>query len=247
MTLRRRPSKRDVEKAHYEREARLAFGHAGRSTVQSVSQASTPSMGQEIDEAKRLAAKHDPSRQSACRLCGQTTGRDWTEVAGWKLCRSCQPLLPGGLAAVLGHLLGQPVEPSEAVDVLDCVPSPNPCYFPGKWPSVAGQEHPWGHLPEDFAARGREALAQVRRLRDPSPKLNTYGSGCAWCGVSRSPRWTDAPWRDGRGRQARRWALCAQCHPWALAPVPTAAITGAAICSPPASGCAAHRGTTTSG
>ena len=208
---------RTVEKAHYEREARLAFGHAGRSTVQSVSQASTPSMGQEIDEAKRLAAKHDPSRQSACRLCGQTTGRDWDR--GRRV--ETVPLL----SAVAPRWSGRRARPSPRSTRraerggrrarLRAVAEPG--HFPGKWPSVAGQEHPWGHLPEDFAARGPEALAQVRRLRDPSPEAQHLRIGLCVVRCQSLAAGDRRPMaRRGRGRQARRWALCAQCHPWAL-------------------------------
>jgi hypothetical protein len=160
------------------------------------------SMGHQMDEERRLMAVHDPAVPSACRLCGQTVAKDWQEVAGWKTCRACVELL----------LIGVPVEDHETHELCERIPTDNPAYFVGRWPSDTGQATPWAHVAPTLAEHGREALRAMRVRGTLRP--NSTGRGCMACGVARSTSWTQAPWRWGNDRTAG--ALCAECAPWVL-------------------------------
>jgi hypothetical protein len=219
-------SKREREREHFNREARQMFGIGAK--VQGVSHATPTLMGAQINEEKRLAAVHDAGKPSACRLCGQTvepTTPGWRTVDGWKCCARCSGMLPtskrpqaarAALAAVWTDVLGIGVEAHEATPLGERLGLANPSYFVHRWATEPGSPTRWAHLDPELAVRGREALAGMRVEAEArsQPRPNTYGTGCAFCGVQRSTAWTTTPWRFGRGPQAPRAAACSDCEPW---------------------------------
>ena len=159
-------SRRDRERERYNREARQAFGVTAR--VSEPPAATGQPMSHALDEERRLTAKHDPTKPSGRRLCGVTVEPGAGEVAGWKCCRACLPLIAGGMGALLSALLAEAVEPSEAAEVLSRAGLPAPSYFLGRWPTDGGQPAPWAHLPDDYTERARMALRELRLRSDGS-------------------------------------------------------------------------------
>lgn len=210
-------TRRERERGRFDREARQTFGIRAQAAELSQLVEVPPSVALDIE--RRMYAKHDATKASGCRVCGVTlrgvegsAERPWSEIDGWKCCGPCQALLPGGLAALLSDLLGQPVQAAETVEVLDRMGSRSPAFFWDRWPSDPGHERRFAHLAPDFAERGRVALADVRG--DRQLRRSSSGRGCMACGRARSTRWVEVPWRWGSGRDAPRGSVCGDCLGW---------------------------------
>lgn len=207
-------ARRKAQADHFNSEYRALMGH--RPKVEGVSDATEQqSMRAAFDEAARLAAVHDPAKPSACRLCGRSVqpgAEGAREVAGWKCCPVCVALLPGGLAAVLSDVLGVAVEPGEVDEVAVRTRLGNPSYFLDGWANRPGEATRWAHVDPSLTAGVVAMLAEIRGRHIPRP--NTHGTGCCWCGVRTSVRWTTTPFRAGRDPGTPRFAACATCEPW---------------------------------
>ena len=186
---------------------RAGFGTGPR--VHGVSHATRPADGRGAGRGqapRRGPRSRPPERLPLVRPDDRAR---WSEVAGWKCCAPCSALLPGGLAAVLSRAARR-----------DRRAAP-------RWSSCASASRattrllprPLGHRSRTAAAVGarprrpRRAWARTcwraARPRHAAPRTR-YGTGCAWCGVGRSTRWTrdavaDRP-RPARatGRRLRR-------------------------------------------
>lgn len=208
--MKRKGDKRAQERVEAEREFTSAFGHPPPPTTLQVSH--TGYDPQRADrEAKRLAARVDPTKAGACRVCGQRVEPGSAVVDGWRCCPRCEALIPLGLPAVVADALGitEEVTEYEAFQVAERVLG-NPCRWLTGWPSEEGTTTRWAHV--DPRARD-QAATLVAKLRDTGAKPNATGRGCAWCGIARSETWTQAPWSWSRSRDAPRCALCEQCAP----------------------------------
>lgn len=203
---RRAKSRQDED---FRREARQTFGI--RSQVTPVPDGTDPRVAHR--EQQRLAARHDPSRPSACRLCSITVPPTPDDVDGFKCCADCRALLPHGLPRVWSDILGTDVTVAEWEAMAERGVG-NPCAFVSGWPGDDGHAERWGHLSETQVSVARSTLDTVRATARAGPRVNSYHSGCAWCGISKSTAWTETPWRIGRGPQAPRVAACADCEPW---------------------------------
>ena len=179
----------------------------------------------EYEARKRLEARHDPTRSSACRLCGIVvepfagnngisnsgatnsghTSPDGAEAGGWKVCTECVPLIRLGLPAVWSSVLAPLPIP---VNWREAEAMPNPAYFLTGWPTDPGNATRWEHVDIE------EARVRLTKLRQPTTaRFNPSRTGCRWCGVNRSLTWTAAgQW--GRDRQSPKAYLCGGCAPW---------------------------------
>jgi hypothetical protein len=190
------------------REARQTFGIVDK--VEPVPEAGFDPQA-ERKEAERLAARHDPARPSACRLCAVTVPPTDRDVDGWKCCPDCQPLIRQGLSAVWSEVLGVDVARHEVEPLAARLGFGNPSRWLVGWPREPGNGQRWEHVPMDVVTNGRAALDAIRTVA--VPRRNSTGRGCCWCGVRTSLRWTTSPFREARGRDGARLAACATCEP----------------------------------
>ncbi|RPJ63391.1 MAG: hypothetical protein EHM24_24470 [Acidobacteria bacterium] len=209
--------KRNRQTEELRREARRTLGQTPRTTDLTAQPSSGFDPRVAEKEEQRLSAKHDPAASTACRLCGIAVPPDpdrYVEVSGWKTCMECNELLSGGLAAVVSDVVGVTVAPAEVDEVVERVSLGNPSRYVTGWPNENGASTRWAHVDIARAVAAAPAVLGEIRTRG-TPRVNSYGSGCGWCGVRMSPRWTESPFRFGRGPNAPRAALCAECEPWA--------------------------------
>ncbi len=139
------------------------------------------------NERQRLDAEHNPAKRSACRLCGRWVGPqgNWTEVAGWKTCGDCLPLIESrlpGRTAVWRDLLDDPEVTRDEADDLSGRYG-ELCFFVGRWATDEGQDTQWEHV-EDLPNKLGAARVVLERSRAQQGWTRSpTATGCSWCGV----------------------------------------------------------------
>lgn len=159
-----------------------------------------------VEAIQREMSEARPQYPSACRLCGRTTAGPI--VHRWRWCSECLPVQQTrSWARAWSLVLGRDItDEAHARALLEALG--NPLYGLDKRADDRGQREPFAHISDDMREEAQHVLYRV--AWEGTPRKNTLGRGCAWCGVQRSPRWTQSTVRFRDGQPGAMCETCAQ-------------------------------------